>query len=133
MVKTPLLTVDAVIKVQNGGIVLIKRKNPPYGWALPGGFVDCGETVEHAVIREVGEETSLDFTITGLLGVYSDPARDARGHVVTVVFCGIAVGLLNAADDASEAKIFPLNELPDQIAFDHAIIIKDFHNKRELC
>lgn len=126
---TPLLTVDAIIirnKPSDPRIVLIKRKNPPYGWALPGGFVEIGETVENAIIREVKEETSLNFTITDLCGVYSDPKRDTRFHTVTIVFYGYAGGVLKANDDASEAKTFSIYHLPKDIAFDHRDIIEDY-------
>ncbi len=123
-IKTPFLTVDAIIKIENG-IVLIKRKNPPYGWALPGGFVDYGESLEEAVVREAKEETSLDIFLEKQLHTYSDPTRDDRCHTVTTVYIASASGTPVAADDAKEAKIFALSDLPD-LAFDHGKIIKDY-------
>lgn len=123
-IKTPFLTVDAIIKVGNG-IVLIKRKNPPYGWALPGGFVEYGESLEDAVIREVKEETSLDIFLEKQLHTYSDPARDNRCHTVTTVYIASAIGTPIANDDAKEAEIFDLFDLPD-LAFDHGKIINDY-------
>ena len=124
---TPLLTVDAVIITNEGKIILIKRKNPPFGWALPGGFVDVGETVEEACKREAKEETNLDVKIERLLGVYSDPRRDARGHTVSIVFlCKIIGGSMKADDDAEEISAFSKDEIDKlQIAFDHRQIIAD--------
>ena len=122
--QTPKLTVDAAI-VEDGRIVLIKRNNPPFKghWALPGGFVDVGETVEEACVREAKEETSLDVDIVRLVGVYSDPKRDPRGHTVSVVFlCRRKGGVLKGADDAKEAQWFGLDNLP-KLAFDHAKIV----------
>jgi 8-oxo-dGTP diphosphatase len=130
--ETPLLTVDGIINVQdeNGnwkGIVLIERKYPPVGLALPGGFVDVGETVEHAVIREMKEETGLDVVIIRQFRVYSDPKRDPRRHTVSVVFECVARGEPKGSDDAKTAKIFPYSEIPfEKIVFDHAEIIKDY-------
>ncbi|SMP16022.1 8-oxo-dGTP diphosphatase [Desulfurobacterium pacificum] len=130
--ETPLLTVDGIINVQdeNGnwkGIVLIKRKYPPVGLALPGGFVDVGETVEHAVIREMKEETGLDVVIIRQFRVYSDPKRDPRRHTVSVVFECVARGEPKGSDDAKTAKIFSYSEIPfEKIVFDHAEIIKDY-------
>ena len=122
---TPRLTVDAVIRTPDG-IVLIKRKNPPHGWALPGGFVDVGETVENAVTREAEEETGLQIRGLWLVGVYSDPARDLRFHTVSVVFGATADGKPEGRDDAVEAIAFEDNELPEDIVFDHLKIISDF-------
>lgn len=129
MHKTPSLTVDAVVLSENELIVLIKRKNNPYKdfWALPGGFVEYGETVESAAVREVKEETGLDVDLNGIVGVYSDYDRDPRGHTVTV--CYIAMesgGKLKADTDASDVQYFHKNEvLRLKLAFDHEIIIKD--------
>ncbi len=128
--KTPLLTVDTIIEVNTGsagegGIVLIERKYPPYGWALPGGFVDIGETCPQAARREAREETGLDVTLTALLGVYSDPRRDQRGHTASAVYVGKAYGLPQAADDAANVAIFQRDKLPP-LAFDHARIISDY-------
>ncbi len=127
MHKSPALTVDAIIIIEEK-IVLVRRKNPPFegSHALPGGFVDHGETVEAAAIREVEEETGLRTSIIRLLGVYSDPGRDPRGHTVTVVFeMDVVGGELKAGDDASDAHLFSPDELPE-LAFDHAKIIKDY-------
>ncbi len=125
----PALTVDAIISYPDDKVVLIKRGQPPFEgtWALPGGFVDVGETVEHACAREVREECSIDVELTNLLGVYSDPRRDPRGHTVSVVFCGVYKhGELKGADDASEAKLFSRDELREtNLAFDHRKILKD--------
>ncbi len=116
---------DIIIAV-DGGIVLIKRKNPPYGWALPGGFVDYGESLESAAIREAKEETSLDVVLTGQLGAYSDPDRDPRHHTITVAFFGKASGKPRAADDAAEIGVFEKDTIPEELAFDHKKILKDF-------
>lgn len=126
----PFLTVDGIVELDNG-IVMIERMNPPLGWALPGGFVDYGETVEEAVKREVKEETNLEFSDFKLLGVYSNPKRDARFHTVSVVFYGKGRGELCAASDAKNAKIYKLNSLPEKIAFDHKKIIEDYINQTE--
>jgi ADP-ribose pyrophosphatase YjhB (NUDIX family) len=126
----PLPTVDVVIEVA-GGIVLIERRNPPHGWALPGGFVDRGESVEDAARREMREETTLDVTLTALLGVYSDPARDTRGHTISTVFVGRATGTPKADDDAAKVGVFSERDLPSPLVFDHARIVADyFHFRR---
>ena len=124
--RNPLPTVDIIIELQ-GGIVLIKRKNPPYGWALPGGFVDYGESVEAAAVREAKEETSLCVQLTKLLGVYSDPDRDPRQHTVSTVFIARADGTPQAADDALEVAVFGQAALPESLAFDHHRILKDYY------
>lgn len=132
MIQTPFLAVDGIVEIYNDtgaleGIVLIERLNTPKGIALPGGFVDIGETVETAVMREMKEEISLDITIQSLLGVYSDPARDSRFHCVSVVFICKAVGVPKGADDAKEAFVYPLEDIPyEKLVFDHAKIIKDY-------
>lgn len=126
--RNPFPTVDIIIEI-NEGIVLIQRKNPPYGWALPGGFVDYGESLEAAALREAKEETSLDVEIVSQLGAYSDPHRDPRQHTISVVFKARATGQPRAADDASEIGIFNRDTLPDTLAFDHAKILKDFFEK----
>ena len=122
---TPFLTVDALI-IYEGKLVLVKRKNAPYQgrFALPGGFVEVGETVEEAVAREAKEETGLDIEIIKLLGVYSDPSRDPRGHTVTICFLAKGSGNLKAGSDAKETGLFGLNEIPE-LAFDHNKIIKN--------
>lgn len=126
MMRSPALAVDVVIKIR-GGVVLVKRRNEPYRgmWALPGGFVEYGEKVEFAAVREAREETGIKVKIQKLLGVYSDPGRDPRGHVVSVCFLARMVGgRLKAASDAKEAMIF--KRIPwRELAFDHAKILKD--------
>ncbi len=129
--KTPLLTVDAVILYNsNKDIILIRRKNPPFqgDLALPGGFVDIGETVENACIREAQEETNLKVKITKLIGIFSDPKRDPRGHTVTIAFLCEPVDKKRkpkAQDDAADVKIVPFIEIPKlKLAFDHMEIIK---------
>jgi 8-oxo-dGTP diphosphatase len=126
--KNPKPTVDIIIQhegVQNS-IVLVRRKNPPLGWALPGGFVDEGERVETAAIREAKEETDLHVTLNELLYVYSDPSRDLRMHTLSVVFTATAQGEPRGLDDAVEAKVFSVHDLPSPIVFDHAQIIADY-------
>jgi ADP-ribose pyrophosphatase YjhB (NUDIX family) len=125
----PFPTVDVVIEI-DGGIVLIERRNPPHGWALPGGFVDYGESVEDAARREMREETTLDVTLTALLGVYSDPTRDARGHTISTVFIGRATGTPKADDDAANLGVFSENNLPTPLAFDHGRIVADYFRFR---
>lgn len=124
-IRTPLLTVDIIIRYQ-GGIVLIERKNPPPGWALPGGFVDVGESLEEAAIREAKEETSLDITLVGQFHAYSKPNRDPRFHTATMVFIADGTGTLKGRDDARKAEVFTENSLPSHIAFDHKEIIRDY-------
>lgn len=124
--RNPFLTVDIIIEVEDG-VILIERKNEPFGWAIPGGFVDYGETVEVAAKREAKEETNLDIANLFLFGVYSDPKRDPRFHTVSVVFVATARGeQLIAGDDAKNAKIFKETELPEDIVFDHKRILKDY-------
>ena len=127
----PFPTVDAVIYEPARGIVLIERKFEPFGWALPGGFVDYGETVEQAVVREAMEETGLKVEVQNLVGVYSDHERDPRFHTITTVFQVTAddYSTLAGGDDAKDARFFPLNELPTDISFGHRDIIEDFINK----
>ncbi|PHS39622.1 MAG: NUDIX hydrolase [Sulfurovum sp.] len=129
--KTPYLTTDGIIELYEGdtfkGIVLIERSNDPKGLALPGGFVDMGESVEDALRREMKEETNLDVQISSLLGVYSDPKRDPRFHTASVVFVAQAQGQPKGGDDAKEAKLYAIDEIPmDQLVFDHSEILKDY-------
>ena len=124
---TPLLTVDIIIRYRDG-IVLIERKNPPYGWALPGGFVEVGESLEDAAIREAKEETSLDIKLVEQFHAYSDPRRDPRFHTATVVFLADGNGTIRGKDDAKKADIFSEETLPPAIAFDHKEIISDYFN-----
>ena len=124
--KTPYVTADTIIRYQ-GGIVLIERKNEPSGWAIPGGFVEIGESVEQAAVREAREETSLDVALVEQFYTYSKPGRDPRFHTVTVVFIGIGAGALKGRDDARRAEVFLSNNLPGQIAFDHRKIIQDYY------
>jgi 8-oxo-dGTP diphosphatase len=131
---TPLLAADAIIELidfPDRPIVLIERANPPYGWAIPGGFVDVGEIVEQAAVREAMEEVGLEVNLLALLGIYSDPVRDSRGHTVTAVYVAEASGMPVAADDAKNCGVFNLNELPEPLAFDHAQVLADYKNFRE--
>jgi ADP-ribose pyrophosphatase YjhB (NUDIX family) len=124
--QNPLLTVDIIIELAGGGIVLIERKNPPLGWALPGGFVDYGESIESAAVREAKEETSLDVFLTDQFHTYSEPTRDARYHTVSTVFIATAQGVPQGADDAKVARAVQENDLPAPIVFDHAQILRDY-------
>ena len=128
--RNPFPTVDIIIEVE-GGVVLIERKNPPHGWAIPGGFVDYGETVEAAAVREAREETGLDVRITRLLGVYSDPSRDPRHHTISIVFVASSTGQPVADDDASDAGVFTMDNLPDNIVFDHREILAEYFKTRD--
>ncbi len=121
----PSPTVDVVITVAGDRVVLVRRKHEPIGWALPGGFVDVGETLEAAAVREAKEETGLDVLLTDLLYAYSDPRRDPRRHTVSTVFLGRAAGEPAGADDAAEARIFAWDALPSPIVFDHGEILAD--------
>lgn len=123
--RNPLPTVDIIIEY-GPGIVLIERKNPPLGWALPGGFVDYGETVEDAARREAAEETGLALTDLRMFHVYSDPGRDPRHHTITTVFVASGSGTLAAADDAQGAAVFAEADLPKAMAFDHGKILADY-------
>jgi len=129
MYKIPSLTVDAVIACENDSIILIKRKKSPYNnsWALPGGFVEYGETVESAILREVKEETCLEIDLKEIVGVYSNPDRDPRGHTVTICYLAVITGgELNADTDASAVCCFPKRDvLKLKLAFDHDLILKD--------
>jgi 8-oxo-dGTP diphosphatase len=123
--RNPLPTVDILVEV-DGGVVLIERKNPPHGWAIPGGFVDYGESLETAAVREAKEEVSLDVKLVEQLHSYSDPKRDPRGHTISTVFIAKAKGTPKGADDAKSAAVFREANLPAPIVFDHAQILKDY-------
>ena len=131
---TPRLAADVIIELADRPgrpIVLIRRRNPPPGWAIPGGFVDLGEAVETAALREAREETGLQVRLQVLLGVYSDPARDARGHTASVVYVGEARGRPQALDDAAAIEVFSPDRLPAPLAFDHARILDDYRAFRQ--
>ena len=126
---TPSLAADTIIELidyPNRPIVLIERAFPPYGWAVPGGFVDVGERVESAAIREAKEEVKLDVKLIALLGIYSDPSRDHRGHTVTAVYVAEASGTPEAADDAKNCQIFKVDDLPAPLTFDHDQVLADY-------
>lgn len=123
--RNPAPTVDIIIET-SGGVVLIERKNEPFGWALPGGFVDYGESLEDAAAREAEEETSLKVRLKCQLHAYSDPSRDPRGHTLSVVFVADAEGALQARDDAKNAGVFTEDTLPAPLVFDHGRILSDY-------
>lgn len=136
--KNPVPTVDIIIEMyepdnqdsKTNKIVLIDRKNPPYGWAIPGGFVDYGETLEQAATREAYEETGLKVELIRQFHTYSDPARDKRKHTISTVFIARSSGTPRAADDAKEAVSFSIDDLPDNLAFDHLKILNDYITKK---
>ncbi len=129
--KNPVPTVDIIIETEEG-VVLIERKNPPLGWALPGGFVDYGESCEHAAIREAREETGLKVTLIRQFHTYSDPERDPRQHTLSTVFIARAKGTPQGADDALQAKIFTRASLPP-LVFDHGKILEDYFTGKYQC
>lgn len=130
--KNPVPTADIIIEVEGTeGIVLIKRKNPPHGWAIPGGFVDYGEALEETAVREAKEETGLDVTLVSQFHTYSDPLRDPRHHTITTVFVARASGIPKGGDDAKEARIFTEDALPKPLAFDHELILRDYFRWKE--
>jgi len=128
--NNPLPTVDALIEVYDNseykGIVLIERRNYPFGWAIPGGFMEYGERAETTAVREAKEETGLDVVITGLLGFYSEPSRDPRHHTVTAVYLCRAEGEPVAGDDAKSVKIVQPSEIVEPLVFDHSRVINDY-------
>jgi len=132
--RNPFPTVDIIIEIRDArgreGIVLIERKNPPPGWALPGGFVEYGESLETAAVREAWEETSLRVRLVAQLGTYSDPARDPRRHTISTVFIARAEGTPAARDDAKNLGIFTRREIDFPLAFDHAEILKDYYARK---
>ena len=125
----PVPTVDVIIEYNNG-IVLVKRRNPPPGWAIPGGFVDYGESLEAAAVREAREETGLEVELLRQFHTYSNPERDARFHTITTVYIGRGKGELRAGDDAGEAALFRRSSLPEDLAFDHRDILRDYFEGR---
>jgi len=131
--KNPLPTVDIIIEIK-GGIILIERKNKPFGWALPGGFVDYGESLEQAAVREALEETGLPINLKQQFKTYSTPDRDPRHHTISTVFIATAEGSPHAGDDASKADIFIQQDLPP-LAFDHEKILADYftYNNEMTC
>ncbi len=124
--RNPIPTVDIIIEIESKGVVLIKRKNPPYGWAIPGGFVDYGESLEEAAVREAKEETDLNVKLIKQFHTYSDPKRDPRHHSISTVYIAKAKDKPKAKDDALEIGIFTESNLPDELAFDHGSILKDY-------
>jgi 8-oxo-dGTP diphosphatase len=128
--RNPVPTVDIIIELK-GGIVLIERKNAPFGWAIPGGFVDYGESLEDAARREALEETSLSVKLKQLLYTYSNPNRDPRRHTISTVFIATSEGKPIAADDARDLMVTPINKLPNNLAFDHAQILADYAKFRK--
>jgi 8-oxo-dGTP diphosphatase len=127
--RNPFPTVDIIIEVA-GGIVLIRRRNEPHGWAIPGGFVDYGESLESAAEREALEETSLKVDLLEQFHAYSDPGRDPRFHTVSTVFIARASGVPRAADDAADAGVFYEGSLPSPIVFDHGAVLGDYFRYR---
>ena len=130
--RNPLPTVDIIIELDDSGIVLIQRKNPPKGWAIPGGFVDYGESLEAAAVREAREETSLEIKLIEQFHTYSDPSRDPRHHTITTVYIASAIGVPKAADDAGEVGIFTETDLPEALAFDHERILRDYFTYKRI-
>ena len=136
--RNPVPTVDIIIEIEDDGspagdnkkIVLILRKNPPYGWAIPGGFVDYGESLEAAAVREAKEETYLDVELVRQFHTYSEPSRDPRQHTISTVYIARAKGKPVGGDDAKKAEIFSIDRLPDDMAFDHHKILEDYRLKR---
>lgn len=127
--RNPVPTVDIIIEYA-GGVVLIRRKNQPEGWALPGGFVDYGESLEEAAVREAKEETGLDVELSRQFHTYSDPGRDPRRHTITTVYVARGKGQLEAGDDALKAVVFRQDVLPEPIVFDHREILEDYFTGR---
>lgn len=131
---TPLMTADIIIELENNDktqIVLIERLNPPFGWAIPGGFVDKGESIESAAIREAKEETGLDVTLKCLLGCYSEPERDPRFHTASLVYIASANGVPVAGDDAKTTRLFDIDSIDVELAFDHQQIVDDYLNYKK--
>jgi 8-oxo-dGTP diphosphatase len=129
--RRPSIAVDLIIEMEGDEIVLIRRRNPPPGWALPGGFLEYGESLEAAAVREAKEETGLDIELIQQLHTYSNPSRDPRGHTVSTVFIARARGTPRAGDDAGDVRVCPLSQLPTPLAFDHEQILADYLALRE--
>lgn len=132
--RNPSPTVDLIIELTDRPqrpIVLIERLNPPHGWALPGGFIDYGESAEAAARREAQEETGLVVTLVEQFGVYSDPARDPRRHTLSLVFVATATGTPQAGDDAGAVQVFDWGQLPQPLCFDHDQILQDYDRYRQ--
>ena len=129
-VRIPRIAVDLIILLPGDRIVLIRRNNPPHGWALPGGFLEYGESLEQAAVRECREETGLEVELIRQLHTYSDPARDPRGHTVSTVFLARADGTPRAGDDAGDARSVPLADLPAPLVFDHDRVLADYRRSR---
>jgi len=127
--QNPIPTVDIIIECGTEEIVLIKRKNPPFGWAIPGGFVDYGESLEEAAVREAKEETNLTIELIRQFHTYSDPDRDPRHHTISTAYIAKGEGIPEAKDDALEIGVFTRSNLPEQIAFDHRTILEDYFRK----
>ena len=127
--KNPYPTVDVIVEI-DGKVLLIRRKNPPYGWALPGGFIEYGESAEEAAVREIREETGIRITGLRQFRCYSDPGRDPRFHTITVVFGATSTETPVAGDDAAETGLFDPDHLPSPLAFDHGIILHDYFSER---
>ncbi len=128
--RNPYPTADVIVEMEDGGVVLIERRNPPAGWAIPGGFIDYGESAEDAARREIREETGLEIGDLRQFGVYSDPGRDPRFHTITTVFTARGSGTPRAGDDAGKAAVFTENDLPEDIAFDHRAILTEYFSRR---
>jgi ADP-ribose pyrophosphatase YjhB (NUDIX family) len=132
--KHPIPTIDIIIEIEREsgqeGIILIKRKNPPHGWALPGGFVDYGESLEEAAVREAKEETSLDIRLKNQFHTYSDAKRDPRKHTISTVYVATAQGKPKAQDDAQDIGIFTKEEINFPLAFDHQKILADYFKQK---
>lgn len=129
--RNPVPAVDIIIEYQDQGLVLIERQKEPFGWALPGGFVEYGESLEEAAVREAKEETGLEVELLGQFHSYSDPRRDPRQHVITTVFVARGTGTPRAADDARSLAIFSPDNLPPHLAFDHGRILQDYVKVRK--
>ncbi len=128
--RNPIPTVDIIIELDSKGVVLINRKNPPAGWAIPGGFVDYGEPLEKAAVREAKEETKLDVELLRQFHTYSDPSRDPRHHSISTVYIAKAKGTPEAGDDAAGIGTFTEANLPAEIAFDHRMILEDYFRQK---